>query len=98
MPLSKALFFMTAAATSVFVITILAMVAMLVGDPEAPVNLWFNDHGAIVMTVEVVAIGVFSMSAMIADRGETLREQREKSALQADNLGGDAVEKTPPAS
>jgi hypothetical protein len=79
MPLSKAFFFLTAAATTVFIITILAMVAMLVGDPEAPVNLWFNDNGAIVMTVEVVAIGLFGMSAMIADRRETLRELKVKA-------------------
>ena len=75
---SQTLFKLTALVTTVFIITILAMVAMLVGDPEAPVNIWFNRNGATVMTVEVIAIGVFGMSAMIADRNETLREQRQK--------------------
>jgi len=79
MTLSKALFFLTAAVTTVFIITILAMVAMLVGDPNAPINVWFNNHGSMIMTVEVVGIGLSGMSAMVADRRETLREMREKA-------------------
>ena len=79
MILSKALFLMTAAVTTIFIITILAMVAMLVGEPDAPVNVWFNVHGATVMTVEVLGIGVMGMSAMIADRRETIRELQEKA-------------------
>ena len=51
MRLSQSLFMLTAVATTAFVITILAMVAMLLGDPDAPVNVWFNNHGATVMTV-----------------------------------------------
>ena len=69
---------LTAVATTTFVITILAMVAMLLGDPDAPVNVWFNRHGATVMTVEVLAIAVFGFSAMIADSRETARKQREE--------------------
>ena len=68
----------TAIFTTIFVITILAMVAMLIGDPNAPINLWFNVHGATIMTIEVVGIGVLGMSAMIVDRRETLRELRQK--------------------
>ena len=80
MKLSKTFFFATAAATTVFVITILAMVAMLVGDPSAPANIWFNTHGAIVMTIEVViTIGSFGLAAMISDRRETLREARKSN-------------------
>lgn len=73
---SKSLFFMTAAATTLFIITILSMVAMLVGDPNAPANLWFNKHGGTVLTVEIVLIGVVGMAAMLADRRETLKESR----------------------
>ena len=80
---SKTLFQLTAAVTAVFIVTILAMVAMLVGDANAPVNLWFNVHGATVLTVEVIGIGVAGMSAMIADRRETLRELREKAEREA---------------
>jgi hypothetical protein len=69
---------LTAAITVIFIITILAMVAMLVGDPNAPVNLWFNRNGATVLTIEVIGIGMAGMAAMIADRRETLRELNRK--------------------
>lgn len=85
MHLSQTLFKLTALVTTIFVITILAMVAMLLGDPETPFNIWFNRNGAIVLTVEVVAIGVFGTSAMISDRNETLREQKQKSESRADS-------------
>jgi hypothetical protein len=78
MKLPQTLFTLTAVATTVFVITILAMVAMLLGDPEAPVNVWFNRQGATVMTFEVLAIGFFGSSAIFFDRREILREQRQK--------------------
>ncbi len=96
MTLSKSLFFMTAAATTGFVITILAMVAMLVGDPNMPLNLWFNDHGATVMIVEVVAIGILGLSAMIADRYETLRELKNHAVPPSSESVSDAETKTPP--
>ena len=93
---SKNLFFATAGVTTLFIITILAMVAMLVGDPIAPANLWFNDHGATVLIVEVVLIGLLGMSAMIADRRETLRELREKSSKTSAKPTTDDEMKNPP--
>ena len=89
MSLSKNLFFATAGATTIFIVTILAMVAMLVGDQNAPANLWFNANGAVVLTVEVVAIGVLGMAAMIADRYETLRELEEKARRKEQVISGD---------
>ena len=80
MKLPQTLFTLTAVATTVFVITILAMVAMLLGDPEAPVNVWFNRQGATLMTFEVLAIGFFGSSAIFFDRREILREQRQKKS------------------
>ena len=76
---SQRLFQLTAVATTAFVITIFAMVAMLAGDPDAPVNLWFNLHGASLLTCEVVAIAVSALFAMFADRNETLREQNRSA-------------------
>ena len=78
MRLSQILFMLTAVATTTFVITILAMVAMLLGDPDAPINVWFNNHGATVMTVEVIAIAVFGFTAMIADSRETAQKQQQQ--------------------
>lgn len=83
MPSSKALFLLTAGVTTVFVITVLAMVAMLIGQPNAPINVWFNVHGATVLTVEVLSIGVFGMAAMVVDRRETLRELRDRPTQKA---------------
>ncbi len=92
---SKVLFFVTAAATAIFIITILAMVAMLVGDPLAPVNVWFNKNGAMVMTVEVIAIGVSGMSAMIADNRETRKEFRERGRGQTPGVRSESRENEP---
>ena len=80
MRLSQILFMLTAVATTTFVITILAMVAMLLGDPDAPINVWFNNHGATVMTVEVIAIAVFGFTAMIADSRETAQKQQQQKS------------------
>ena len=86
MHLSQSLFLLTAVATTAFVITILAMVAMLLGDPDAPVNIWFNNYGATVMTVEVLAIAAFGFAAMIADSRETaLKQQQQKSPPKSSN-------------
>jgi len=86
---SQRLFQLTAIATTAFVMTIFAMAAMLAGDPDAPVNLWFNLHGARLLIIEVIAIGVSALGAMFADRNETLREQIRSS---------DPEKTTPPAS
>ncbi len=71
--MSRILFQLTAFATTAFIITILAMVAMMLGDPMAPIAIWFNQQGMVVMIVEVVAIIILGLAAMTADRRETLR-------------------------
>ena len=69
--LSRVLFNLTAFATTAFVITILAMVAMLLGDPDSPINVWFNRHGSTVMIAEVSAIIFLGLAAISADRRES---------------------------
>lgn len=78
--MSRILFQLTAFASTAFIITILAMVAMLLGDPMAPVAVWFNQQGTVVMVVEVVAIIILGLAAMTADRKETLRSKQTPSA------------------
>ena len=78
--MSRVLFFLTAAVTTAFVITILAMIAMMLGEPTAPVNLWFEKHGGTLMLVEVIGIVLFGFAAMTADRRETLRELARKKS------------------
>ena len=78
--MSRVLFFLTAAVTTAFVITILAMVSMLLGEQTAPVNLWFERHGGTLMLIEVIGIVCFGLAAMTADRRETLRELAKKKS------------------
>ena len=73
--MARNLFRLTALVATVFVITILAMVAMLLGDPFSPANVWFNQHGATLLMLEVVAIVMLGVAAMTADRRESLRSQ-----------------------
>jgi hypothetical protein len=81
--MSRVLFHLTAAMTTVFVITILTSVAVLLGDPEAPINIWFNRHSAALMAAQVVCIVVFGLAAMTADRRETLRSQASTFSIDA---------------
>ncbi|MDP1798730.1 MAG: hypothetical protein Q8K78_14645 [Planctomycetaceae bacterium] len=77
------LFHVTAGATTAFIISVLAMVATLFGDPAAPINGWINQYGAYLLLVEIVAIGVFGFAAMANDARVTRLAQRE--------VGGHAV-------
>ncbi|HEY4263151.1 MAG TPA: hypothetical protein VGM98_23515 [Schlesneria sp.] len=77
--MSRILFQLTAVASMAFVITILATVALLLSDPVAPVNVWFNKHGTTVLIVEVVVIVIVGLAAMTADRRETLRAKSASS-------------------
>ena len=78
--MSRVLFSLTAAVTTAFVITILAMISMMLGEPTAPVNLWFEKHGGTLMLVEVIGIVLCGLAAMTADRRETLREQAKQKS------------------
>ena len=89
MRLSKLLFHLTALVTTIFVITILAMVVATLGEPNSPSDKWFTAYGATVLTGEIVAIGVFGLAAMIADRSETLRETAKRSEAAADVRSGE---------
>lgn len=81
--MSRALFALTAVVATAFVITILAMISMMLGEPTAPVNLWFERHGGTLMLVEVIGVVLFGLAAMTADRRETLREQAKQKLRDA---------------
>ncbi|MCX7393438.1 MAG: hypothetical protein NTW75_04860 [Planctomycetales bacterium] len=76
------LFRSTAMLTTSFVVTILAMVAMTLGDPSAPVNRWFDTQGSTVMIFEVVGIVILGLAAMAADRCETVRLNASRTLTQ----------------
>lgn len=57
----------------VFVITIFALIAILFGDPAAPVAKWLDQNGMRLIIGEMCAILVTGALAMTVDRREALR-------------------------
>lgn len=78
------LFHCAAGATTVFIITVLALVATLFADPEAPVNVWLNNNAAWMLGGEVVLIAVFGIAAMARDQALTAAEQRAERQTLGD--------------
>ena len=75
-------------ATSVFVITILALIAVLFGDERVPLPRLLNRHGNTLLLVEFAAILVLSVLAMVLDRRQILRDQK----LQAESSDSGPVD------
>lgn len=65
--------------SAAFVVTILAMVASLFGNAEAPAARFLNDHGGTLIAGEVTAILGVCALAMTFDRIQTLRNRLELS-------------------
>lgn len=72
------LFRLVVPVTVAFILTILALIACLFGDPNAPVSKWLNEHGNQLLIVEFVAVIVLSLLAMVVDRVRTLRGIEEE--------------------
>jgi hypothetical protein len=92
-------FQLTAAAATLFVITVLALVASMFGDPDAPQTAFLNERGGTLIAVEVVAILTLGLSALIVDRRRTLRQTLEAppSTPPVEDANPDArVETRPP--
>ena len=68
-------FRLAVAAVVVFVLTILALVAALFGNQQAPAARLLNNHGGVIIAVEVGAALLFAFLAMTVDRVRTLRKQ-----------------------
>ena len=59
-------------AAAAFIVTVLAMVATVFGDPEAPINGLLDRYGGYLVTVEVMIILVLLLLALGIDRREIL--------------------------
>ena len=57
----------------VFVITIFALIAILFGDPAAPVAKWLDQNGMRLIVGEMCSILVTGALAMTVDRRQALR-------------------------
>ena len=71
------LFRLSAVAAGVFGVTILALIAVVIGDSQSPGARWLNRHAGSIFAVEVAAILVLGFAAMAQDRRQTLREKRD---------------------
>ena len=65
---------------ALFILTILALIASVFGDPRAPVSQWLDRHGTQFLLYELVAIVVLILLAMTVDRIRTLRAAPETSS------------------
>ena len=59
--------------TIVFIMTILILIAVLFGNPEAPISKWLHANGNHILFYELIAVVVLSIVAMAVDRFNTLR-------------------------
>ena len=71
------LFRLSAVAAGIFGVTILALIAVVIGDSQSPGARWLNRHASIIFAVEVTAILVLGFAAMAQDRRQTLRERKD---------------------
>ena len=71
------LFRLSAVAAGVFGVTILALIAVVIGDSQSPGARWLNRNAGAIFAVEVAAILVLGFAAMAQDRRQTLRENRD---------------------
>ena len=62
---------------ALFILTVLALIASVFGDPRAPVAQWFDQHAGTLLTVEFLAIMVLALLAMAIDRIRTLKSTPE---------------------
>lgn len=60
-------------ATALFVITILAVIACVFGDPRAPAAKWLDQYANLLLTIEFGMIIALALAAMTVDRIRTLR-------------------------
>jgi hypothetical protein len=76
-------------ATVVFILTILALIASLFGDPRAPVSQWLEAHGDALLIWEFVIVLAAGLLAMIVDRWRTLHGIEETRVLPPQTTDSD---------
>lgn len=80
------LFRLTAVAAGLFVVTILALIAIVIGNSQTPGARWLNRHAGSLFAVEVVAILGLGFAAMAQDRRQTLRDrERDETPKSSDD-------------
>ena len=64
---------------TVFIVTVFAFVAAILGDPETPIIRTINQHGGQVVLWEVVALLIVAVLAMMLDQWRN-RKSRQTSS------------------
>ncbi len=80
--------------TSIFILTILAMVAVIFSDPNAPVVRFFDAHATRLIIAEVVVILIVGFLALVVDRLQTRRQRAEREASKETSSPADPLKKS----
>ncbi len=75
------LFRLVIPATVIFILTILALIASLFGDPRAPVSQWLEAHGNSLLIWEFIVVLVVALLAMTIDRWRNLHGIEEDPVM-----------------
>lgn len=67
-----------------FVVTVLSLLAALFGEQNAPVARFLNEHGGVLIAVEVAVTLLIVLLALAVDRRATLRRLRRREQEQSD--------------
>ena len=73
------LFKLIVPATAIFIVTVMALIAVVFSDQRAPVAKFLNAWGTTLLVVEFVAVMGLSILAMTVDRIRTLRDLRNSA-------------------
>lgn len=74
---ASVLFQLTAMSAVLFIVTVLALVATVFGDPSAPAARKLNQNAGKLIAIEVAATLLLGLAAMTQDRRQTLSEQKQ---------------------
>lgn len=69
-------------ASALFIVTVLALLAALFGNQNAPAARFLNEFGGILIVAEVAVTLSVGMLALVVDRRATLRRLRERELEQ----------------
>ncbi|MCP4785025.1 MAG: hypothetical protein GY903_17635 [Fuerstiella sp.] len=89
------LFRLVIPATVIFILTILALIASIFGDPQAPVSQWLEAHGDDLLIWELIAVLVVAVLAMTVDRWRSLHGIEEAPVAPSQPTGSDTEDQDP---
>ena len=79
------LFFPLAALCSVaFIVTILALLANVLGNGDSPSARWLDRHAGVILAGEVAAVLLTGFMAMYVDRRQTLNSKKDSAQVPHD--------------